>query len=354
MFKCKYFLIIMQTRKEINGLTGLTNLGNTCFINSCIQILSHTTELNLFLDSNYKIKLNNNNYDVLILMEWDDLRKLMWSQNCIISPQRFIKQIHFVSKQKNRDEFSDYSQNDSSEFFLFLIDCFHNAISREVNVNINGEPQNETDHLAIQCFEKIKNIFQKEYSEIYDLFYGIHISQIISLEDNNVLSNSPELFTIINLPIPSKQNASLIDCFDLFVSGEILDGENAWFNEKTGLKQSIKKQIVYWSFPKILVIDIKRFNHVNFNNKNQSLITFPITDLDLSKYVIGYCKTPYIYDLYAICNHHGGLLGGHYYSFINIKNKWFSFNDTNVMEITDLNHLITPNAYCFFYRKREN
>ena len=189
----------MQNRKEIYGLTGLTNLGNTCFINSCIQILSHTTELNIFLDSNYKIKLNNNNYDVLILIEWDDLRKLMWSQNCIISPQRFIKQLHIVSKQKNRDEFSDYSQNDS-------------------------------DHLAIQCFEKIKNIFQKEYSEIYDLFYGIHISQIISLEDNNVLSNSPELFTIINLPIPSKQNASLIDCFDLFVSGEILDGENAWFN----------------------------------------------------------------------------------------------------------------------------
>jgi len=347
----------MQNKKEIRGLTGLTNLGNTCFINSCIQILSHTTELNTFLDSDYKTKLNNNNYDGLILIEWDDLRKLMWSQNCIISPQRFIKQLHFVSKHKNIDEFSDYSQNDSSEFFLFLIDCFHNAISREVNVNITGEPKNETDHLAIQCFEKIKNIFKKEYSEIYDLFYGIHISQIISLENDNignVLSNSPELFTIINLPIPSIKNPSLLDCFDLFVSGEILDGENAWFNEATGLKQSIKKQIVYWSFPKILVIDIKRFNHVNFNNKNQTLITFPITDLDLSKYVIGYCKTPYIYDLYAICNHHGGLLGGHYYSFINIKNKWFSFNDTNVMEITDLNHLITPNAYCFFYKKREN
>ena len=86
----------MQTRKELRGLTGLTNLGNTCFINSCIQILSHTTELNVFLNGNYKSKLNNNKLDGLILIEWDNLRKLMWSQNCIISPQRFIKQLQMV------------------------------------------------------------------------------------------------------------------------------------------------------------------------------------------------------------------------------------------------------------------
>ena len=79
-----------------------------------------------------------------------------------------------------------------------------------------------------------------------------------------------------------------------------------------------------------------------------------LKNLDLSKYVIGYDKYSYKYDLYGICNHSGGTEGGHYYAYVkNANGKWYEFNDANVQEFTNLDKLKSPYAYCFFYRKQK-
>ena len=334
------------------GLTGLANLGNTCFVNSCIQILSHTYELNDFLNlQTYRKKLQKK-YESALLIEWDELRTLMWSENCVISPGKFLKTIQKLAHFKKIDIFTGYAQNDLPEFLLFVIDCFHIGLSRDVNMSISGNVENPVDSMAVKCFSMIQKMYSKEYSEIWNMFYGIHVSQIISLETGEVLSASPEPYFMINLSIPTgNKSPSLIDCFDLYVEGEVLDGDNAWYNEATKLKQNVQKKLSYWSLPTILVIDIKRFNAQN--RKNQILVTFPLENFDLSKYVVGYKKESYVYDLYGICNHSGGVHGGHYTAFVkNANGKWYEFNDTIVTEIMDTNKLITPKAYCFFYRKK--
>ena len=339
------------------GLSGLANIGNTCYINSLLQILSHTYELNDFLNlQTYKKRLNKK-ADSVLLIEWDNLRQMLWQENCIISPGKFVSTIHQIAKHKKMELFTGYAQNDLPEFLLFMIDCFHNSLSRHVDMTIDGSIKSNTDKIAVQCFEMTKRMFSKEYSEIWQMFYGIHVSQIISIdeltdESGKVLSSSQEPFCIINLSIPQdNKNPSLLDCFDLYVEGEKLEGENAWYNEATNEKQSVYKKIIYWSLPEILIIDIKRFN--NKNNKNQMLITFPLENLDLSKYVIGYKRESYIYDLYGICNHSGSVSGGHYTSFVkNANGKWYHFNDTSVVEVVNQGYLISPKAYCLFYRKK--
>ena len=371
-----------QTRfTEYNnkGITGLANLGNTCFINACIQCISHTYELNDFLskgDGEYKKHLNNKPESVL-LVEWDDLRKLMWSQNCVISPGRFINTIQRIAKITNRDLFTGWSQNDLPEFLLFLFDSFHSALTREVIMDIKGNIKTKKDEMGKACYEMMKTQYTKDYSEFLNIFFGIHVSVLTPVvekpkqltcnsEDLNYLSLRPEPYMLIHLPIPSKEeinirntdkNVTLFDCFNKQCECEILEGDNAWFNEKENKKQNVNKRLLFWSLPNIMIIDIKRFitSMNGRSKKNQQFIDIPINNVDFSKYVEGYAKETYVYDLYAICNHHGQIDGGHYSATIKTSNgKWYNFNDTQVTEILVNDNIISGNTpYCLFYRKKK-
>lgn len=333
---------------ENKGRTGLANLGNTCFMNSVLQCLSHTYEFNEFLNTkSYQTKLRKKE-DSLVLMEWDKLRIMMWSENCIISPGGFLDGVQKVAKIKNQDLFTGFAQNDFSEFLVFVMECFHNSIRREVEMTVKGDVLTTTDELAAKCYNMVKTMYKKEYSEIFELFYGVHVSKVVSAS-GGYTNSVPEPFFLLTLQVPVKAK-TLTQCLDEYTAIETLDGENMLEVNSDGKKEICKRQILFWSFPKVLVILLKRFG--NNLKKTRDCIDFPLENLDLSKYVIGYDKKSYVYDLYGICNHSGGALGGHYWAYVkNANNKWYNFNDTQVTEIAPKN-LITDKAYCLFYRKK--
>ena len=239
------------------------------------------------------------------------------------------------------------------EFLLFIIDSFHNALSRQVEMQINGQTQNETDHLAKVCYTMMMTMYRKEYSEILGIFYGIHVSEIISNKTSETLSASPEPFSIISLSIPPIRAPSLFDCFDLYCEPEHLNekNENAWYNDKTRQKEDVQRKICFWSLPEVLIIDLKRWNTAN--HKSQQIVSAPLVNADFSRYVKGYNPASYVYDLFGVGNHSGGVSGGHYTACIkNANGKWYIFNDTQVNEIKE-EHVISTQAYCLFYRKKK-
>ena len=341
---------------SVKGLTGLANLGNTCFLNSCMQVLSNTKELNQIFENKKQLlsdrlqdKENKNYSSALLLNEWIELRTLMWSKNCIISPGKFVKNIQMIASDKDRDIFTGWAQNDLPEFLLFVFESFNEALSNRVSVVISGDVKNDTDQLAKKSYAMIKTLYEKEYSPLLDLFYGISVTTISS-NNGSLLSTVPEPFMMLSLPLPNEKNITLESCFDLYCKKESMDGENAWLNDKTGKKEDVNKGILFWSLPNILVIDLKRFT--NTLKKRQDVIDIPLLDLDLSPYVIGYKRKSYVYDLYAVCNHEGGCSGGHYTATVKKEdNKWYNFNDTTIKEIKK-NNVISSKAYCLFYKKK--
>jgi ubiquitin C-terminal hydrolase len=137
-----------------------------------------------------------------------------------------------------------------------------------------------------------------------------------------------------------------------------MEGDNAWFNDTTKQYQSVQKRIMYWSLPNIMIIDLKR---VQYTERGPVKVTIPVEiplhNLNLSAFVRGYKRESYIYDLYAVCNHHGNFSkSGHYTATICSANDiWYNFNDETVKQVDMKGDTITSNIpYCLFYRKRSS
>lgn len=334
------------------SISTLLNLGNTCYINACLQILCKIDKLNELLDEEGKTKLlqTNKNVKVLLLNEWNELRKLMQKTTGLISPNRFLKTLQYVAKETKTEIFTGHEQNDINELFIYLINLFHEALKREVNVSIKGEIKNKKDKIALKCYQEIINEYKNGYSEINQIFNGMSISIISDYKTKKEINYKCETYLTLELPIAEKNNVNLKDCFNLYTEEEILTGENGWYNEETNEKVDIMKKILFWSLPQILVITLKRF--VKVGMKNHKYVDFPTEELDLSEYVIGYNKEKYKYKLLGINNHYGRVpQGGHYTTIVKDNKKWVEYDDDKI-KIINKENIVTNRAYVLYYEMK--
>lgn len=350
-----------MSKKSPQGWSGLNNIGNTCYLNSCLQILNVTDDLYEILDSkNAMSHLKETENIGQLLLSWKELQKLMKNKNNqIITPKKFVSIIHNLSIEKGYD-FTIGNQNDVGEFMTFIINCFHSSICRPIKMNILGNVENKKDNMAYKCYSMLGEIYTKEYSEIMEMFYGVLISEIYSADSLQIQSSKPEPFFILELPLPlphlaDENKCTLMDCFKLYTKMESLTGDNKWFNEATNKYENARKKITFWNLPKILIVLLKRFS--GKSGKNQCLVDFsPLEPLVLSKFIQGYNPHLYVYDLYGVCYHDGVTQhSGHYNCCVKGGDKIWRFVDDNnvfVLDKKNINKIVTKEAYCLFFRKK--
>uniref|UniRef100_A0A8C4TF95 ubiquitinyl hydrolase 1 n=1 Tax=Erpetoichthys calabaricus TaxID=27687 RepID=A0A8C4TF95_ERPCA len=174
-----------------------------------------------------------------------------------------------------------------------------------------------------------------------------------------------------------QHSCSLDECFQLYTKEEQLAPDDAWRCPHCKKLQQGTVKLSLWTLPDILILHLKRFRQVGERrNKLSTLVRFPFNGLDMAPHVVkrshstrnllspwpqwkqtapdgSQHQQDFLYDLYAVCNHHGGLHGGHYTAFCrnSVDAQWYSYDDSSV-ELIPQEEVCTRGPTFFSTKKR--
>ncbi|EGV98618.1 Ubiquitin carboxyl-terminal hydrolase 43 [Cricetulus griseus] len=174
-------------------------------------------------------------------------------------------------------------------------------------------------------------------------------------------------------------SCTLDEWFQSYTKGEQLAQDDAWKCPHCQVLQQGVVKLSLWTLPDILIIHLKRFCQVGEKrNKLSTLVKFPLSGLNMAPHVAltstnsktgpgpwSSWKQPiclpttypmdFLYDLYAVCNHHGSLQGGHYTAYCrnSLDGQWYSYDDSTVEPLRE-DEVNTRGAYILFYQKRNS
>ncbi|KAL1414805.1 hypothetical protein MTO96_007264 [Rhipicephalus appendiculatus] len=317
------------------GYVGLTNLGATCYLASCMQHLFMLPQARASILSAQTIAEGKHGQTLRELQRM--FAYLLESERKAYNPRSFCKAYTMDHQPLNTGE-----QKDMVEFFTDLI--------------------SKLEEMTPQLKELVKH-----------LFCGVLSNNVVSLDCSHISRTLEEFYTL-RCQVADMRN--LYESMNELTVKDTLEGDNMYTCSQCGKKVRAEKRACIQRLPRILCFNTMRytFNMVTMmKEKVNTHFSFPLR-LDMSNYMEsnllpsqarqdnGEAKKEapdedtgsYEYDLIGVTVHTGTADGGHYYSFIRErqnpgKDKWFLFNDAEVKPF-DPSHIA---AECFGGRDDE-
>lgn len=302
------------------GYVGLKNLGATCYMNSLMQ--------QLFMLPGFRYGIFRADDDG----EENKNDSLLYQMQVIFG--------HLQESEKKYYDMQD----------------FCNAYK------CDGQPTNtsvqmDVDEFLTMLFDKLERALKKN-NILKDFFGGTIINQIISKGCEHVSEREEGFFT---LSLEVKDKKHILESLDLYVVGDMLEGDNKYFCGTCSKKVDALKRCCIKTLPNTLIVHAKRFEFdleaMKRTKLNESL-EFPMR-LNMEPYTkeglarierekqeggapveeVPPLHPPeyYDYELAGILVHAGTADSGHYYSFVKEREslngsalQWIYFNDTLV------------------------
>ncbi|XP_042713822.2 ubiquitin carboxyl-terminal hydrolase 32 isoform X5 [Chrysemys picta bellii] len=253
------------------GATGLSNLGNTCFMNSSIQCVSNTQPLTqYFISGKHLYELNRTNPIGMkghMAKCYGDLVQELWSgTQKNIAP---LKLRWTIAKYAPR--FNGFQQQDSQELLAFLLDGLHEDLNRvhdKPYVELKDSDGRPDWEVAAEAWE---NHLRRNRSIVVDLFHGQLRSQV-KCKTCGHISVRFDPFNFLSLPLPMDSYMHLeITVIKLDGTTPVRYGLRLNMDEKyTGLKKQLS-ELCGLKPEQILLAEVHSSNIKNFPQDNQKV-----------------------------------------------------------------------------------
>eukprot|EP00891_Asterochloris_glomerata_P008047 jgi/Astpho2/8047/gw1.00120.92.1_t len=265
---------------------------------------------------------------------------------------------------------SDGGQHDCQEMLRLLMDSLHDDLNR-----IKQKPpyvEEKTDASEAEA-AKAARMWDKylgvDNSPITDLFCG-QLQSTVHCHKCGRRFTMYEPFWDLSLPLTREGKgglgawlsgkttpASIMDCMQGFFGDEKLEGDEAFSCEVCRQRTDATKHMRIHRLPLVLMLHIKRFKFAGqTREKLTSNVTYPLKGLKLAQFASEECAPNVAstsYDLYAVSNHIGSLVGGHYTAHCLTRTpqgteQWYAFDDQQVEKVNP-QAVVNPCAYILFY-----
>uniref|UniRef100_A0A1B6F536 Ubiquitin carboxyl-terminal hydrolase n=1 Tax=Cuerna arida TaxID=1464854 RepID=A0A1B6F536_9HEMI len=343
-----------KTSQDQGGLTGLSNIGNTCFLNAIVQCLSNTKVILEYVTNKGYVSEIRTSAKASLMKCFADLIRGLWQGGISsITIHTFKKEVDVYAPR-----FLGYAQQDAQEFLRYLLEGLHDELNRVTSQSRNLTEEIDDDLSdSVKAVETWKRYLRFDNSKIVDTFGGL-LKSTLECTHCGHCSTTFEPFWDLSLPIPHTSRTGkllLSQCFDLFTKEEVLDGDEMPTCSKCNTRRKCKKRILIQKFPEVLVIHLKRFSLGGRSYKVESIIDFPVSNLDVAAYSADRQLQNLGYDLYAVVNHNGTCYTGHYTAYCKhpYSGEWHSFNDLSVRPISPETHN-KQDAYVLFYEQNQS
>ncbi|KAI1303584.1 Ubiquitin carboxyl-terminal hydrolase 2 [Halotydeus destructor] len=290
-------------RSTSKSLAGLTNLGNTCYMNSVLQALYATETIRELILSNQKTQLMNSLGRLFSSMKSNS--------SSVADPSSFRTQ--FVKLQ---NKFRNYEQHDAQEFLRYIVNSLHDEMNcAKPRTGLKPYDAPKTSQEAWTQYRSIDD------SPLIDVLGG-QLSSVIKCSSCSSESVCWDPFLDLSLPLPRNcSSADIESCLEEFQALEELDCNERIKCEKCNqIPSRSTKKLSIERPPSLLILHLKRFT-----NDGYKLSTPRLT---VNQRLFIKSKS---YSLMAAVNHHGkSSRAGHYTATCLHNNVWYEFNDDTV------------------------